>query len=45
MNILLLCWRDTDHPQGGGSECYLEHVGAYLARQGHTVTYLSLIHI
>ncbi|EEI26167.1 glycosyltransferase family 4 protein [Corynebacterium glucuronolyticum] len=41
MKILLLCWRDTDHPQGGGSERYLEHVGAYLAARGHSVTYFS----
>ena len=39
MKILLLCWRDTDHPQGGGSERYLEHVAAYLARRGHEVVF------
>lgn len=39
MKILLLCWRDTAHPQGGGSERYLERVGAYLARHGHEVVY------
>lgn len=39
MNILLLCWRDSTHPQGGGSERYLERVAEYLARQGHQVTY------
>lgn len=39
MNILLLCWRDTEHPQGGGSERYLERVAEYLATQGHTVRY------
>ncbi len=36
--VLLLCWRDTDHPQGGGSERYLERVGAELARRGVSVT-------
>ncbi|WP_229704866.1 glycosyltransferase family 4 protein [Williamsia phyllosphaerae] len=36
--VLLLCWRDTDHPQGGGSERYLERVGAELARRGVAVT-------
>ncbi|MBY6367780.1 glycosyltransferase family 4 protein [Rhodococcoides corynebacterioides] len=36
--VLLLCWRDTGHPQGGGSERYLEHVGAGLAAQGVAVT-------
>lgn len=37
MKILLLCWRDTGHPQGGGSERYLEQVAEYLAAQGHSV--------
>ena len=37
--ILLLCWRDSAHPQGGGSERYLEHVAAGLARAGHAVVY------
>lgn len=36
--VLLLCWRDTGHPQGGGSERYLEQVGAQLAAQGIKVT-------
>lgn len=39
MKILLLCWRDSTHPQGGGSERYLERVGEYLAAQGHEVIY------
>ncbi|MFT4044268.1 MAG: glycosyltransferase family 4 protein [Gordonia sp. (in: high G+C Gram-positive bacteria)] len=39
--VLLLCWRDTGHPQGGGSETYLERVGAELARRGSRVTYLT----
>lgn len=37
--ILLLCWRDSTHPQGGGSERYLEHVAAGLASAGHSVIY------
>lgn len=36
--VLLLCWRDSGHPQGGGSESYLEHVGAGLAERGIAVT-------
>lgn len=44
MKILLLCWRDTTHPQGGGSERYLERVGEYLARQGHEVLYRTAGH-
>ncbi|MGY2061472.1 glycosyltransferase family 4 protein, partial [Nocardia gipuzkoensis] len=31
-------WRDTGHPQGGGSERYLEQVGARLAARGIKVT-------
>ena len=40
-NVLLLCWRDTHHPQGGGSETYLERVGAELVRAGVSVTYVT----
>ncbi|GAA1482044.1 glycosyltransferase family 4 protein [Gordonia sinesedis] len=40
-DVLLLCWRDTRHPQGGGSETYLERVGAELSRRGVRVTYLT----
>jgi glycosyltransferase involved in cell wall biosynthesis len=36
--VLLLCWRDTGHPQGGGSEAYLERIGAKLADGGIKVT-------
>ncbi|MDY6049189.1 MAG: glycosyltransferase family 4 protein [Corynebacterium sp.] len=41
MKILLLCWRDTGHPLGGGAERYLQRVGEYLAAHGHEVTYFS----
>ncbi len=37
-SVLLLCWRDTGHPQGGGSETYLQRIGALLARDGVEVT-------
>ena len=37
-SVLLLCWRDTGHPQGGGSEAYLQRIGAQLAAAGVTVT-------
>lgn len=40
-DVLLLCWRDTGHPQGGGSERYLERVGAELAARGLRVTLLT----
>jgi glycosyltransferase involved in cell wall biosynthesis len=36
--VLLLCWRDTGHPQGGGSETYLQRIGAELAASGVAVT-------
>ncbi len=37
-SVLLLCWRDTGHPQGGGSETYLQRIGAQLAESGVKVT-------
>jgi glycosyltransferase involved in cell wall biosynthesis len=37
-SVLLLCWRDTGHPQGGGSETYLQRIGAHLADDGVDVT-------
>lgn len=37
-SVLLLCWRDTGHPQGGGSETYLQRIGAQLADDGIDVT-------
>jgi glycosyltransferase involved in cell wall biosynthesis len=37
-SVLLLCWRDTGHPQGGGSETYLQRIGAQLAGSGVRVT-------
>jgi glycosyltransferase involved in cell wall biosynthesis len=37
-SVLLLCWRDTGHPQGGGSETYLQRIGALLAESGVAVT-------
>ncbi|AWB82764.1 glycosyl transferase [Corynebacterium yudongzhengii] len=44
MKIFLLCWRDSTHPQGGGSERYLERVGEHLAAQGHEVVYRTAGH-
>jgi glycosyltransferase involved in cell wall biosynthesis len=37
-SVLLLCWRDTGHPQGGGSEAYLQRIGTRLAASGIDVT-------
>ncbi|WP_151640750.1 glycosyltransferase family 4 protein [Corynebacterium sp. 11A] len=39
MKILLLCWRDSTHPQGGGSERYLERVAEHLVERGHEVIF------
>jgi glycosyltransferase involved in cell wall biosynthesis len=38
LSIALLNWRDTGHPEGGGSERYIETVAAGLAAAGHSVT-------
>ncbi|MFW0783096.1 glycosyltransferase family 4 protein [Gordonia sp. CPCC 206044] len=43
-HVLLLCWRDTSHPQGGGSERYLERVGAELVARGMRVTLVTAAH-
>ena len=40
MRVLFLSWRDTTHPDGGGSEVYVEQVAAGLAARGHDVTLL-----
>ena len=37
-SVLMLCWRDVGHPQGGGSETYLQRIGAQLAADGMSVT-------
>jgi glycosyltransferase involved in cell wall biosynthesis len=36
--VLFLNWRDTEHPEGGGSEIYVEQVAAWLADRGVEVT-------
>lgn len=40
-HVLLLNWRDTGHPDGGGSEVYLQHVADGLAARGRDVTILT----
>lgn len=44
MKVLLLCWRDTHHPEGGGSETYLERVAQFLAGQGHEVVFRTALY-
>jgi len=41
VRIALLNWRDTAHPEGGGSEVYLERMAIHLVSQGHEVTMVS----
>src|SRR4029450_7243273 len=36
--VLFLNWRDTTHPEGGGSEVFVERIAAGLAAQGRPVT-------
>jgi glycosyltransferase involved in cell wall biosynthesis len=38
LRVLFLNWRDTRHPEGGGSEVYVENVARSLAAAGHHVT-------
>jgi glycosyltransferase involved in cell wall biosynthesis len=37
-HVLLLNWRDTGHPEGGGSERYLERMARGLVARGYRVT-------
>ncbi len=39
--MLILNWRDTGHPDGGGSEVYAERIADGLAHRGHRVTLLT----
>ncbi|XVX21865.1 glycosyltransferase family 4 protein [Actinomycetota bacterium] len=39
--VLLLNWRDTGHPEGGGSEVYAENVAEGLSGLGYDVTMLT----
>ena len=41
LRVLFLNWRDTGHPEGGGSEVYAEQVVDGLAALGHDVTLLT----
>lgn len=44
MRIAFLTWRDTTHPDGGGSEVYVEEVARRLADRGHEVTIVCARH-
>jgi glycosyltransferase involved in cell wall biosynthesis len=43
-HILFMNWRDTKHPEGGGSEVFLERVAAELVRRGYRATLLCQAH-
>ena len=44
MRIAFLTWRDSTHPDGGGSEVYVEEVARRLVARGHQVTLLCARH-
>jgi glycosyltransferase involved in cell wall biosynthesis len=44
LRILFLNWRDLDHPEGGGSELFVQTVAAELAAAGHAVTFFCAAH-
>ena len=41
MNILVLNWRDMEHPEAGGAEVHFAEIFSRLAGKGHTVTLLT----
>ena len=44
LRVAFANWRDLAHPEGGGSERYVQNVAAGLARRGHDVTVLCAAH-
>lgn len=42
--VLLVNWRDTRHPEGGGSERYVERMAEGLARRGYRITIQCAAH-
>jgi glycosyltransferase involved in cell wall biosynthesis/O-antigen/teichoic acid export membrane protein len=43
-SVLILSWRDRSHPQGGGSEVYVEEIARRLAGSGREVTIFCADH-
>ena len=41
LRVLVLTWRDGDHPEAGGAEVYVERTSQLLSARGHTVTMFS----
>ena len=44
MRIAFLTWRDSTHPDGGGSEVFVEQVARGLVQRGHDVTIVCARH-
>jgi glycosyltransferase involved in cell wall biosynthesis len=42
--VVFVVWRDTSHPEGGGSEVYVENIARRLVEQGRSVTILCAAH-
>ena len=41
LRVLILTWRDGDHPEAGGAEVYVERTAQELTARGHAVTVFS----
>lgn len=41
MNILLLSWKDIDHPKAGGAELYIHEIAIRFVKDGHDVTFIT----
>jgi len=41
MNILVLNWRDMEHPEAGGAEVHFFEIFSRLANKGHNITLLA----
>jgi glycosyltransferase involved in cell wall biosynthesis len=44
VRIVVLNWRDTANPEGGGSEVYVENIAHRLVERGHVVTIVCAEH-
>ncbi|MGI8879034.1 MAG: glycosyltransferase family 4 protein [Jatrophihabitans sp.] len=44
IRVAFMVWRDTTHPEGGGSEVYVEHMARALAATGNDVTVVCAAH-
>lgn len=44
LSVLVLNWRDTSNPEGGGSERYIEEIARRLVLDGHSVTVFCASH-